>query len=70
MGDILIDSKNHYDLNSLESPRNKINSEYNSNNTEIVKTPKKVEDKFQIAPKNIISNLLEELNSFNKKSKF
>jgi hypothetical protein len=29
-----------------------------------------VEDKFQIAPKNIISNLLEELNSFNKKSKF
>jgi serine/threonine protein kinase len=70
LGDILIDSKNHYDLNSLESPKNKINSEYNSKNTEINKTPKKVEDKFQIAPKNIISNLLEELNSFNKKSKF
>ena len=62
---------NNYNLivNSLENSIEKNNKESDLNNIEIIKTPKKNEDKNQILPKIIFSNLKEELDNFNIKKK-
>ena len=71
LNDILIDTKNYNsNFNSLECSFDKNISESNLNKIEIIKTPKKNEDKFQIPIKNIYSNLFEELNAFNINKKF
>ena len=69
--DILIETKNYdSNFNSLECSFDKNISESNLNKIEIIKTPKKVEDTFQIPIKNIYSKLFEELNAFNINKKF
>ena len=70
MEEALIET-NNYNLivNSLENSIEKNNKESDLNNIEIIKTPKKNEDKNQILPKIIFSNLKEELDNFNIKKK-
>ena len=68
--DILIETKNYdSNLTSLECSLDPDKKESNLNNYEIIKTPKKDEDKFQIPIKNIYLNLFEELNTFNTNKK-
>ena len=69
--DLLIKNKNYEtNLNIFQDEENIIHSELNLKDLEIVKTPKKCEDKFQIPIKTIFSHLKEELDTFNKKAKF
>ena len=68
--DILIKERKTNNLNNFdESSKNENLSQNNSNSLEIVKTPKKDEDKFLLPTKFIFSNISEELRIFNHKYK-
>ena len=66
--DKLIKEEEKFNLINIDdSPQNKILTSNNSNNSEIIKTPKKEEDTFLLPTKFIFSNLSKELRIFNNK---
>ena len=67
--DILMIEAKNYMIKDFESSNNLSLISNNKKNGEIIKTPKKSEDKFQIPIKVIFSNLSQEINSINKKEK-
>ena len=67
--DILMIEAKNYMLKDFDSSNNLSLISNNKKNEEIIKTPKKSEDKFQIPIKVIFSELSQELNSINKQEK-
>ena len=66
--DKLISETKNYDLTNLHDfSKGKILPSNNSTNLDLIKTPKKSEDKFLLPTKYIFSNLSEELRVFNNK---
>ena len=66
--DKLISETKNYDLTNLHDfSKGKILPSNNSTNLDLIKTPKKSEDKFLLRTKYIFSNLSEELRVFNNK---